>query len=410
MPYLTLSPDLLKNLAAFATGLTAVIGAIIAALQYLNATLTKHREKVAAVRRSFEGVLTSLASENEVDKLAGAILLRRFFDPTTEVNTKDTPYAAEAINVIAAILRGQPSGNFQKLLADGLAFAPSLRRADLQRTNLHNAYLGSRGNKIVDLAYADFYRADLSGASLKGAKACHAVFYQARMTSAVLRDADLRGANFFEADLCGVNFDGARLANATFERTRNIPPELKPHLYSNRWDGPQKFEYSRGGDRVDPPVIYVSKPGCLDEHQGKVVGLVCSWLESSGMIPDALERSDYPTTGALGEVRRRMSGCRGAVVFGFGELKISDGLWRSGTADEAKVSGQAFSTPWCQIEAGMAVMFNIPLLLVVDADLTKGVFDSSLVEHNVFRLPMPPDRLSPALANWLVAVGERGLA
>jgi hypothetical protein len=411
MPDLTLSPDPLKNLAAFATGLAAVIGAIIAALQYLNATLTKRREKAAAVRRSFEGVLTSLASENEVDRLAGAILLRKFFDPTAEVNTKDMPYAAEAINVIAAILRGQPSGNFQKLLADGLAFAPSLHGADLQRTNLHNAYLGSRGNKLVDLSDADFYRADLSGASLKGAKACHAVFYQARMTNAFFRGADLRGANFFEADLWGVNFDGARLANATFERTRNIPPELKPHIDSkNRWDGPSEFKFSRGGDRADPPAIYVSKPGCLDEHQGKVVGLVCSWLESGGMIPDALERHDYPTTGVLGEVRRRMSGCRGAVVFGFGELRISDGLWRSGTADEAKISGQAFSTPWCQIEAGMAVMFNLPLLLVVDSDLTKGVFDPSLDEHNVFRLTAPPHRLAPAFANWLAAVGERRLA
>ena len=51
------------------------------------------------------------------------------------------------------------SSNFQKLLADGLVFAPSLQRADLQRTNLHNAYLGSRGERQVDLSYVD-YRAD----------------------------------------------------------------------------------------------------------------------------------------------------------------------------------------------------------------------------------------------------------
>jgi hypothetical protein len=89
MSDLTLSPDLLKNLAAVATGLAAVIGAVIAGLQYLR--LMTRREKVAAVRRSFEGVVTSLASQNEVDKLAGAILLRRFFDPTTEVTTKRRP-------------------------------------------------------------------------------------------------------------------------------------------------------------------------------------------------------------------------------------------------------------------------------------------------------------------------------
>ena len=109
--------------------------------------------------------MASLASEKEIDRLAGAILLRRFFDPRAEVTTKGEPYVVETVNVMAAILRSQPSGNFQKLLADGLAFAPSLQRADLKRTNLHNAYLGSRGERQVDIeAYADFYRADLSGA------------------------------------------------------------------------------------------------------------------------------------------------------------------------------------------------------------------------------------------------------
>ena len=73
---------------------------------------------------------------------------------------------------------------------------PSLHRADLQRTNLQNAYLGARGARQIDLSYADFYRADLSGASLKGAQATGAVFYQARMTDAVLRNADLRRAIF----------------------------------------------------------------------------------------------------------------------------------------------------------------------------------------------------------------------
>jgi uncharacterized protein YjbI with pentapeptide repeats len=405
MPDVNLSPELLKNLAASATALAAVVGAFIAILQYFK--LTTHREKVAAVRKSFEGVVASLASENEVDRLAGAILLRRFFDPTTEVTTKDTPYAAETINVIAAILRGQPSGNFQKLLADGLAFAPSLQRADLQRTNLHNAYLGSRGQQQVDLSYADFYRADLSGASFKGANASGAFFYQTRMTDAVLRNTDLRGANFFEADLYGVNFDGAKLAGATFEGARNVPSDLKPHLEGHCWNGPEVFKVSARVVRAETPVIYVSKPGCLDERQEKIVGLVCGWIYASGLRTEVLERVDYPATGALGEVRRRMSGCKGAAVFGFGEFKISEGLWRPGTADEAKVRDQASSTPWCELEAGMAVMVDLPLLLVADPALTKGVFDPLLVEHNIFRLIVPPDRLSPGFRNWLVAVGER---
>ena len=405
MPDAGPSSGLLTEFASFATGFAAVAGAVIAVMQYFK--FSTRRDKVAATRKSFDDVVSSLASTNEIDRLAGAILLRRFFDPTSEVTTVGTPYAREAINVIAAILRGQPAGNFQKLLADGLAFAPSLQKTDLQKTNLNNAYLSSQNDRPLDLSEADFYRADLTGASLKGTKASGAKFYQARMTDAVLRKADLSGANFFEADLLGANFDGTKLTAATFERARNIPAALLPHIKDGQWVGPDVFTAGAGGARAAAPVVYVSKPGCLDAHQEKMVALISGWLEANSLAASTLERFDYPLTSALSEVRRRMSGCAGAVVFGFAELRISDGLWRAGTAEESTVSGKALSTPWNQIEAGMAAMMNLPLLLVAEPDVNNGVFDPSLIEHNVFRVRMPPDRLSPDLKSWLVAVGER---
>jgi uncharacterized protein YjbI with pentapeptide repeats len=79
--------------------------------------------------------------------------------------------------------------------------------------------------RIVDLSYADFYRADLSGASLKGAVCRATVFYQSRLNGTVLRGADLRGANFFEADLHGALFDDAVLGEANFSQARHTPPD-----------------------------------------------------------------------------------------------------------------------------------------------------------------------------------------
>ena len=374
-------------------------------MQYFK--FSTHRDKVAATRKSFDDVVSSLASTNEIDRLAGAILLRRFFDPTSEVTTVGTPYARETINVIAAILRGQPASNFQKLLADGLAFAPSLQKTDLQKTNLNNAYLSSQNDRPLDMSEADFYRADLTGASLKGTKASGAKFYQARMTDAVLRKADLSGANFFRSrpsrrKLRRDETDGGDVrASAEYSRRAPAPHQGRP------WVGPDVFTAGAGGARAAAPVVYVSKPGCLDAHQEKMVALISGWLEANSLAASTLERVDYPLTSALSEVRRRMSGCAGAVVFGFAELRISDGVWRAGTAEESTVSGKALSTPWNQIEAGMAAMINLPLLLVAEPDVNNGVFDPSLNEHNVFRVRMPPDRLSPDLKSWLVAVGER---
>jgi uncharacterized protein YjbI with pentapeptide repeats len=414
---------LLGDLGSLGTALSAVVTAIIALFSYFK--ITTHRDKVAAARTSFDRVVSSLASENEVERLAGAILLRRFFDPNSEVATtgipgatvlrrffdpksevsnRDTPYATEAVNVIAAILRNQQPGNFQKLLADGLAFAPSLHGADLQKTNLNNAYLGVRDDrKVVDLTKADFFGANLTEASLRGSDAREAVFFQAALTNTVLREADLREANFVGADLHGANFKGAKLTGADFTGATNLPQELKDHLdKDNKWNGPEVF-----GAPVSAISVYLSKPGCLDARQEKIVELIKTRLAANDLETVTTERSEYPTTSGLVEIRRRMSGCSGMIVFGFAELTVSDGLWRPDTREKALISGEGFPTSWVQIEAGMGSMIDLPLLLIVDANVARGVFDPTLSEHNIHRLATPLDQTSPEWRTWLMAVRER---
>jgi Pentapeptide repeats (8 copies) len=398
-----------ETITAIGTALTAfgaLLGGIVGIGQYFR--YRTRRDKIAEVRRNFDAIVKSLASKDEVEKMAGAILLRRFFDPKTEVTIEGTPYAPEAINVIAAILRGQESGNFQKLLGDGLSYASTLQKVDLQKTNLRNVYLGTRRDDTnIDLKGADFYRSDLSGASLKGADARKAVFYQARMHDTILRNADLREANFFEADLLGANFEGSKLGGANFKDARNLPPEMAVHLKNDHWVGSETFIAVVSASPKKILRVFVSKPGCLDYRQEKFVGSVCSWLEAEGMVPEALERPDYPVSGALGEVQRVMSGCVGAVVCGFRALEVRDGVWRAGTADEQHVTGQVHATPWCQIEAGMAVMIGLPLLVVAEPDLSAGICDPKLDEHHIYRLPRQADRRSSTFNEWCAAVRER---
>ena len=186
----------------------------------------------------------------------------RLFHREAEVDNGNSAFWREAVDVAAAILREQGTGNFQKLLADGLAFAPSLEWADLQKTNLQFAYLGSREesgrfNRTTNLIHADFYRADLSGASLKGAKAHRAIFYQARMHNTVFTGADLSDANFFGADLKGAKFDEAYLNGANFKDARNIPVDIASKLDDNGvYQDIRQFCHHS-------PLLKASKYGCL---------------------------------------------------------------------------------------------------------------------------------------------------
>jgi hypothetical protein len=71
---------------------------------------------MAVVHDAFEAVVKALASTVEVEQLSGAILLRRFFDPKSEVGIGNCPYKNEVVNVIAASLRGQETGIFKSSL------------------------------------------------------------------------------------------------------------------------------------------------------------------------------------------------------------------------------------------------------------------------------------------------------
>jgi hypothetical protein len=251
--------------------------AILGILKYFE--YRTRRDKIMLVRQAVDTVVQSLASNVEVERMAGAILLRRFFDRETEVGIARTPYWKEAVDVTAAILRGQVSGNFQKLLADGLAFAPNLERADLQRTNLQFAYLGPR-KMPTNLSNADFYRADLSRASLKKAKANGAIFYQARMHNTVLTGAELQDANFFEADLKGAKFDGALLYGAVFKCARNIPAALASKLNENGiYTDTEAFKPPKVVSEATEMRVFISKPGFLDYQQQQYVNALLSRLK-----------------------------------------------------------------------------------------------------------------------------------
>jgi Pentapeptide repeats (8 copies) len=206
----------------------AVVGglatALVGILKYFN--YRSRRDRLALVGESFSATVDALASQDEVRRLAAAILLRRFFDRRTEQGTAGAPYQQEAIRVIAALLRTAETGELQKLLADGLASAPDLQGADLQQCNLTNAYLGKRRGRRVNLSDADLYRADLTRASLKEATAQRTVLYEANLTKAVLEGADLTGADLRDAKLEGARFAGATIGGAKFAGASDVPPAV----------------------------------------------------------------------------------------------------------------------------------------------------------------------------------------
>ena len=191
------------------------------------------RDVRAAVGASFAATVDSLSSDNDTTRMAGAVLLRRFFDRQTEQGAKGTPYVKEAIELIAGMLREELPPRIQKVLADGLRYAIDLQGADLQHCNLQNAYLGwkSDDDRGVNLTDADLYEASCSRASFKKACLRSTVFFKADLQKASMIEADCTEADFRDANLAGANltgakFAGAQIGGANFAGAREIPPEV----------------------------------------------------------------------------------------------------------------------------------------------------------------------------------------
>jgi Pentapeptide repeats (8 copies) len=399
-----------KDIVAVLAALGTLIGAVLTVLKYLS-----YRDKQIAAQAAFRTVVDSLSSTVEGQRLGGAILLRRFFDPRTELGEGRMPYAREAIDVIVALLRETEPGNFQKLLADGLLYAPSLEGADLQRANLQNAYLGRKeGGKAPNLQRADFYRADLSAASLKGADASRAVFYQARLHNTIFKGADLREASFYGADLLGAEFKGARLTGANFDHARNVPPQLTEFIDGTGiYQGPEVFAASTQSRAADRPQIFLSKPGTLSVLQQEFVRQVTSLLDAEQLDVATVDRSDYPNVGAVSEVRRVLSACSGVLVLGFRQLEVSKGTWRAGTEEAREVEHVALPTTWNHVEAGMAAMAGLPTLFLVERGVIDGVFALGDVGHLITDVdlarPNHPE-IRRHVAAWCNSVREAGPA
>jgi hypothetical protein len=133
-------------------------------------------------------------------------------------------------------------------------------------------------------------------------------------------------------------------------------------------------------------------------------------VHQEGIIPQALERP-YRQFGGIGEIQRLMSACAGAAIFGFGQLEVRDGLWRSGTSEEKHVKDECFSTPWNQFEAGMAAMLALPIFVVCERGVDGGIFDMASGEHQIYRVFIEEDWNASgflnSFADWCSDVRER---
>ncbi|WP_411359008.1 pentapeptide repeat-containing protein [Pseudidiomarina salilacus] len=351
------------------------------------------KSQVVVIGQHFREIVQTLASGNSEQRLSSAILLRRFFDPKSEYGLDKTPYAKDCLGVISSFLKILPNSEVQKALADNLKYAEGdlLHGADLQHTNLSNAYLGSSPDEaIVSIVKADFFRARLIGMSLRRADLSNATFYEADLNRTVLRDTTLKGANFngatlYDVDFRGADLRGATFLNATVEKCRFMGASLDDNVFKGSFGKGNLFDDDCDSSKEiqllsqpETKKVFISKPGCLDAVQEHVLQRVRSLLESLGAEPIELNRADYDSNNVISNLEKKLEPCEAMIVLGFKVAHIKNGSYRAGTQDYRELKDEFLATPWNNIEAGMMLARKKRIFLLHEKGIEEGLFHESV--------------------------------
>ena len=161
----------------------------------------------------------------------------------------------------------------------------------LKTSGYAHPYSGRSLSPFAYLAFADLYRADLTGADLHHTLLYGANLARADLSGANLSGANLNGANFYSAKLNGTDLTGADLIGATLNRADLIGADLIGADFYAAWLDSANFSYAdlTNVSNVDTAVWRNSNlfgatlPDGYDQ----------AWFESEGAIFVVPEPSTY---------------------------------------------------------------------------------------------------------------------
>ena len=353
-------------------------------------------------KKAFDNVVSQLSSSNPSAQLSAAILLRRFFD--AKRLKKSPELAKETTNVISALLRTISTGVYQKTLADGLAYARDLSFADLQKTNLQDAYLGIKDGRI-SMKSSDMFLSDLSYALLENIDGHGVIFYRSILFCTQIKNCDFTEASFYGADLTGVTFKNVILKNADFTNAENVPQAIQEKLVNGKFVEDGLFSASHESKNK---TIFFSMPGKMSKEDELVTKDFKRQLEADGYSVIYYIKDDYPKFGQFNKVRQSIMRSSGMIAFGFKQINVKNGVYRPGMGNEEEWKDRWLSTPWSEVEVGMGLMKGLPILLVKDSYIKEGIFDNQLSECFVATINTSDDsrklNLNKNYIDWIAKV------
>lgn len=147
-------------------------------------------------------------------------------------------------------------------------------------------------------------------------------------------------------------------------------------------------------------MVFVSKPSALNLQQSLFCSALLAILNARGVKARILGETDYSDLAPLLAVQELMSECDGAIILGMKQIYISECIEKLGTNRERKRNNIFMPTSWNQLEAGMASLTGLPMLILCEDGIEDGIFDPKVSGYYIHHIDISNQKLS---IDWLTS-------
>jgi hypothetical protein len=148
--------------------------------------------------------------------------------------------------------------------------------------------------------------------------------------------------------------------------------------------------------------IFLSRPNWVSPVYTKGLEYFLNLLDSHELRPRTIGTTDFPNKSPMDEVIELLYKCEGAIIIGYPQIQINYGSIK----DTPITEPISLSTEWNHIEAGLAHALGLPLLVIHDQSISRGIFDRGVLNSFLYQKDFKDDAwgmskdIIGALSQW----------
>jgi hypothetical protein len=127
--------------------------------------------------------------------------------------------------------------------------------------------------------------------------------------------------------------------------------------------------------------VFLSRPNWLQDEYKQGIESLCDLLKSHDINPRTIGQTDFPSMSPMDGVIELLEECEGAIILGYPQIEITAATIKGVTNSAPFCLG----TEWNHIEAGLAYAIGLPLLVIHDFSVGRGIFDRGVLNSFLYQ-------------------------